>query len=139
MECSERSRTCRDGWSRGWQNASRGFLCRLLVVSLALLLLPGCSVLDHFQKKRRAAAQKKAAQQPKVPQLVGTIVLVSVDGNFVLIDNESRPSPAMGALVRSQPGGAAASELRVTEIRRRPFVIADIVSGSPQKGDPVFQ
>lgn len=120
----------------------RGVARRFFSLALLLLLLPGCSIFKIGQEKRRVAAQKERAAARKIPQLVGTIVLVSEEGKFVLIDNESRPSPAMGTVLGTGgegPSTAETVELRVTEIRKRPFVIADIVRGQPQKGDRVFE
>lgn len=113
-----------------------------LTIALTVFLLPGCSAIKGGREKRRLAAQKKVPRPPKAPQLVGTIVLVSLEGNFVLIDNESRPSPTMGTVLRTgtektatpeavgaDPGTPVATpetvELRVTEVRKRPFVTAD--------------
>jgi hypothetical protein len=123
---------------RGWRAGARS----VLIIVLTVFLLPGCGISKAGREKRRLAAQKKATPPPKAPQLVGTIVLVSLEGNFVLIDNESRPSPAMGTALRTgkeEIASAEIVELKVTEIRKRPFVIADIVRGHPQKGDLVFE
>jgi hypothetical protein len=121
---------------------NRGVARHFLVLALLLLLFPGCSIFKKGQEKRRLAAQKERAAARKIPKLVGTIVLVSEEGKFVLIDNESRPSPAMGTILGTGGEGPSTPEtveLRVTEIRKRPFVIADIVRGQPQKGDRVFE
>jgi cbb3-type cytochrome oxidase subunit 3 len=110
-----------------------------LTIALTLLLLPGCAFLRWQKEKRRAAEEKRLAEMPKVPQLVGAITLVNADGGFVLIDSGSAPSPPVGTVIKSRTAGVESGELRVTEVRKRPFVIADIIKGTPQKGDPVFQ
>jgi hypothetical protein len=115
----------------------------LLTIAATVLVLPGCSLLRKWdqkhQEKRRAAEEKRLAVMPKRPQLAGTITLVNPEGGFVLIDSGSAPSPPVGTVIKCQSAGVVSGELRVTEVRRRPFVIADIVKGTPQKGDPVFQ
>ncbi len=90
-------------------------------------------------EKRRAAEEKRLAGIPKVPHFVGTITLVNADESFVLIDTGSAPGPLVGSSITSRTAGSDSGELRVTEVRRNPFVIADIVKGKPQKGDAVFQ
>src|SRR5438067_233000 len=102
-----------------------------LAIALTLLLLPGCALLRKQKEKRRAAEEKRLAALPKVPQLVGTITLVNAEGGFALIDTGSAPSPPVGAVITSRTAGADSGELRVTAVRRHPFVIADIVKGKP--------
>jgi hypothetical protein len=64
---------------------------------------------------------------------------VSEEPSFVLIDNGSLPAPAAGTVLTINTPGSAPVELRVTQIQKPPFVVADIVKGTPKKGDPVFQ
>jgi hypothetical protein len=109
---------------------------RLLSALLAVIvLLPGCGLLHwpHWGKKPPRA-------EAKIPRLVGTVTMVSDEPTFVLIDNGSLPAPAAGTLltINGPPGGAPV-ELKVTAIRKPPFVVADIVKGTPKKGDQVFQ
>jgi len=111
----------------------------LLIVALCGALFPGCALLRKFKRKRLppAAAMVKVARPT---QLIGTIVLVNTEGAFVLVDGGSRPNPTVGTPAESRSmDGTASAQLKVTEIRKRPFVIADIVSGTPVKGDEVFQ
>ena len=70
---------------------------------------------------------------------MGTVVLVSDEPSFVLIDNGSLPPPAVGTVLAINYQGNARVELKVTSIRKPPFVVADIVKGTPKKGDRVFQ
>lgn len=110
-------------------------IARLLFISaLAVTLLPGCSVLNILKRKRRPAKQEEAK-----PVQIGTITLVNPEASFVLIDTGYRMSPAMGETLESRAPDGSTAQLRVTEIRKRPFVIADIVSGIPGKDDLVFQ
>lgn len=76
---------------------------------------------------------------PVVPILVGIITLVDEEGRFVLIDGGISPNPAPGAVLKSRPVSGEAAELKAVAIRKRPFAIADVVKGTPQVGDQVFQ
>ena len=103
---------------------------------MALLLdLSGCA----WWRGRSERRSRKHADVPGTPRLVGTIALVNVDQGFVLIDNGSQFAPATGAALKSFSGKAESGVLTVGSVRRRPFVIADIVKGAPQKGDSVYQ
>jgi hypothetical protein len=113
---------------------------RLAIVCMSLAvgcMQPGCAAM-----KKRAEARKKAAEErkrKKEPQLIGVIALVNSEGRFVLIDSGTNPAPNTEGILKSKTGGVESAELRVSEIRRPPFVIADIVKGTPIKGDMVFQ
>ena len=73
------------------------------------------------------------------PLLVGSITLVNTDGNFVLIDGGATPGPLPGAVLKTRTAAGESGELKAGDVRRRPFAIADIVKGTPQVGDQVFQ
>src|SRR5690348_3965707 len=69
------------------------FLSALLA---AILLLPGCALLPwnlSFRKKKPPRAIARFSQA------VGTVVLVSEDPSFVLIDNGPLPPPAPGTVL----------------------------------------
>ena len=70
---------------------------------------------------------------------IGSISLINTEASFVLIDNGYRMAPVMGDMLESRAPDGSTTQLRVTDIRKRPFVIADIVNGIPGKGDLVFQ
>ncbi len=83
---------------------------------------------------------KKAKRQPEAqPFFVGTITVVNEDGHFVLIDSGASPGPMPGAVLKSRTPAGESGELKVGEIRRRPFAIADVLKGTPHVGDQVFQ
>ena len=104
----------------------------LLVLGLAMTLFPGCALL----KKLRG--REAPTQRTRPVQLIGKVVLVNTEGNFVLIDNGQNPSPGLGAVVQCRMSDGTVAELQVTEIRKRPFVIADVLSGVPLKEAQVF-
>jgi hypothetical protein len=102
----------------------------------ALALLSGCGGLHLNWPFKRKKPPRAIA---KFSQLIGTVVLVSEEPSFVLIDNGSLPPPAAGTVLAINFQGSAPVELKVTSIRKPPFVVADIVKGTPKKGDQVFQ
>jgi hypothetical protein len=115
-------------------------LPRFCVFLLCLALLPGCALFKkRSSAKQRAANEKALAEARKRPLLVGRIVLVNPTDRFVLIDAATAPAARVGATWRAYSEGALSAELRATDVRRRPWVIADIVSGEPQTGDTVMQ
>ena len=105
-----------------------------LVLAAAIILLPGCSLFHVWPGKK-----KPPRAVAKTPQLVGTVTLVNEEDSFVLIDNGSLPSPSPGSVLKCNTAGTTSAEVRVTPIHKPPFVIADIIKGSPKKGDQVFQ
>jgi hypothetical protein len=111
---------------------------RFFAASLvAAVLLSGCGVLHLnllFWKKN-----KPPRAIAKFSQFVGAVVLVSEEPSFVLIDNGSLPAPAAGTVLAINYQGSAPVILKVTPIRKPPFVVADIVKGTPKKGDQVFE
>lgn len=109
----------------------------LLPLTLALLIgveLAGCAAL-----RGRQSAKRSNQPVPAVPILVGTITLVNEEGRYVLIDSGMSPSPLAGAVLKSRRAETESGELKAGAIRKRPFAIADVVKGTPQVGDQVFQ
>jgi hypothetical protein len=104
---------------------------RLVFALLIVTQLSGCALPRRRPKAKRAT--------PAAPLLVGTITLVNEDGHFVLIDSGMSPSPIPGAVLQSRAANGESGELKAGAIRRRPFAIADVIKGTPQVGDQVFQ
>lgn len=73
----------------------------------------------------------------KLDQVIGTVSMVDLENSFVLIDNGTLPSPNGGTILKIH--GGVPVELRVTQIQKPPYVVADIVKGTPKKGDQVYQ
>ena len=94
--------------------------------------ISGCTLLRPRPRKATRAPVAK-------PLFVGTITLVNEDGHFVLIDSGMSPGPMPGAVLKSGTPAGESGELKAGEVRRRPFAIADVVKGTPQVGDRVFQ
>ena len=74
-----------------------------------------------------------------VPHLVGTVELVNEPLGFVLIDAGSLYLPGAGKALKCFSNGTESGVLTVSPERKGPFVTADIVKGSPHKGDQVFE
>jgi hypothetical protein len=108
-------------------------ILRALLCASLLLVLPGC--IWPFKGRSKKAA--KVYQPQSIA--IGTITLVNGDGKFVLVDNGSLPVPPVGGMLKCYPPGVESptAELVATDVRRRPFTIADIREGTPQKGDRV--
>ena len=127
-------------WRAAISALRRGAAVRWVVSCLWLVIAcaqPGCAGM-----KKRAEARKKAAAErnrKSEPRLIGVVKLVNSDGGFVLIDSGTNPAPNSQGNLKCMSGAVETAELRVSEIRRHPFVIADIVKGAPNKGDLVYQ
>ena len=74
------------------------------------------------------------------PKPVGTILLVNAEGGFVLIDaHPAGGCQNAGTALKCIRDGADSGILAVSGERQGSHVIADIVTGTPKKGDQVFQ
>ncbi len=98
---------------------------------LAILLTSGCALL---RKRSRPKPAQTAA-----PRFVGTIAMVNEDERFVLIDTDYATVSDTGTPLKSFTGDTESGSLRMSPERRRPFFAADVVAGSPKKGDRVLQ
>jgi hypothetical protein len=122
--------------------ASFGRMAAHRFVTISILfavacMQPGCAALrKRAEARRKAAAERNRNAEPR---LIGIIKLVNMDSGFVLIDSGTNPAPSSDATLKCKSGEVESAELRVSEIRRPPFVIADIVKGTPNKGDFVYQ
>ena len=73
------------------------------------------------------------------PKRVGRIAMVNVEGGFVLVDSDAWSPPVAGTALKSIRDGVETGVVAVGKEQRGAFVTADIVKGSPQRGDDVFQ
>jgi hypothetical protein len=108
-----------------------------LLVGACLLGGTGCATMKklHLFPQRKADAVTKAP----APRQVGIITLVNETDHFVLIDTATAPPPAAGTALKTFTGTVESGVVTVGAVSHRPFVVADIVSGAPQKGDTVFE
>lgn len=76
---------------------------------------------------------------PREPRLAGHIVMVNSDAKFVLIESDVWTAPPEGTALKCMRYGAETAILTISPERRGTYIVADIVKGSPQRGDEVFQ
>jgi hypothetical protein len=115
----------------------------LIGVGLFIALAAGCA--RNSEKKKAAAikppdtgalAQKKASAETWQPRL-GKILIVKDKLEFVLIDIGTAPAPVAGTILLAYTEANPSAELAVSSFQKRPYLIADIVSGMPKAGDAV--
>ncbi|MEO6741042.1 MAG: hypothetical protein ABIP20_12370 [Chthoniobacteraceae bacterium] len=70
---------------------------------------------------------------------IGTILLVNAVSGFVLIETHGWAQPDAGMALKCIRDGADSGILIVSGERQGSHVIADITTGTPRKGDQVFQ
>lgn len=109
------------------------------VLAVALISVQGCTLLSLPGRLWPFGKKKPPRATLKVDQLMGSITMVNEDASFVLIDSGTLPSPAVGTILKTHSADALPVQLRVTQIRKPPFYVADIVKGMPKKGEQVFQ
>ena len=112
---------------------------RVSTVLLAGVLLSGCGWMPWSGGRRRAAAELAVAGSRRAALVVGRVSLVNEGERFALIEENMVQAPAAGTMLRIYSGNSLSAELRATGVRRRPFLVADLVSGMPAKGDMVVQ
>ena len=102
---------------------------------MAFASLSGCASFHH--KKKPAVAVEAPA--PAAPQLVGTVTLVREDHQFVLIQTSPLFTPDVGQALKCMSNGQETAILTVSPERSHPFITADVVRGTPRRGDEVYQ
>ena len=96
--------------------------------------------------------QKPAAARPTIisfppasdgtkrePRLIGHVAMVNTLGNFVLLECDAFAAPSAGTAVKCLRYGAESAILTIGTERRSALVVADIVKGTPARGDEVYQ
>lgn len=115
----------------------------LIGMGLFMALAAGCA--KNSEKKKAAAikppdtgalAQKNSSAEAWQPRL-GKILVVKDKLEFVLIDIGTAPAPAAGTILLAYTEANPSAELAVSSFQKRPYLIADIVSGVPRAGDTV--
>ena len=100
---------------------------------MCLCTCAGCSI-GRWHKPA-----KPAAAAAPVHNMVGTIVSVNETGNYVLIDTGGVVTATKGTALKCFEGEQQTAILTVSPEQRPPFMIADIVQGTPKNGDRVMQ
>jgi hypothetical protein len=104
----------------------RAFHLSTPVIILSVALLAGC-------------AKDQPPSGPTPPRRIGAVAAVNTATRFVVIDVGTLFSPPAGATLKTYRARTETSTLTVTPERKRPFIVADIVKGDPEKGDLVYQ
>ena len=108
-------------------------------VCALVALTPGCALL-HRQRKPVPRAEAVVPVEVRQPlQRLGMVALVNEEERFVLIDSGALPTPSTGALLASYSGPTLSAQLKASAVRRRPFVVADVLEGAPRVGDDIFE
>jgi len=110
-----------------------------LLLGAGLFAAASCATMKklHLLPQHTSKAESKAPAP--MPRRVGTVTLVNDADQFVLIDTAMAPAPAAGTALKTFTGEVESGVVTVGSVSRRPLVVADIVSGTPRKGDAVFE
>lgn len=102
---------------------------RTAIRSMAILALAGALPACAFKKK--------PPETPSIftPQPIGTVRMVNSQEQFALIETNAPVAP--GRILRSRNELTETATLRTTPHRDHPFLIADIVEGTPSPGDRI--
>ena len=122
---------------------------RTLLATIACCILPACAMPELPKwAKRKPVPKAMPVRFPKANEAdaatgkrkpIGTILLVNAEAGFVLIETHGRTQPEAGMALKCIRDGADSGVLIVSGERQGSHVIADITTGTPRKGDQVFQ
>jgi hypothetical protein len=112
-------------------------LVHLLLLLCCSIGFPACSALRHLRSPESKALRATAVRPS--PERVGVITLVNERDRFVVVDVGQVGVPASGTALKAFRDKTETAVLAVGDVRRRPFIVGDIVSGDPKKGDEVFK
>lgn len=121
-------------------------LLSLIVAFVVCAGLPGCSSGDKKAGEEDApvVVPTPTPRPPGSYEKLGEVVLVNEVAGFVLVD-VGLYVPLDGEALKAFAEGVLPAEtgetavLAVSAERARPFVVADIVAGTPSKGDLVYR
>jgi hypothetical protein len=94
---------------------------------------------NPFASLSNLLPKKKSPPAPVASPVdwAGEIRMVNVAENFVLVESHSAASAVPGEKYTAIRDGRETGVVRMTPLRNPPFLIADIVSGSPNPGDKI--
>lgn len=119
-------------------------LFRFAMALICCALLGGC----FTPKWKKNAPRPKIVGFPRTnisdgtkgePRLIGHVAMVNPKDGFVLVDCDLWAVPDPGTALKCFRYGAETGILNSGKEKRGSQVVADIVRGSPQRGDEVFQ
>jgi hypothetical protein len=111
-------------------------LALAVAVACGFILPAGCAFRKNTGKRDTGTAPTDAAP---APQRVGTVAVVNDDLHFVLVDVGSLYFPTAGTALKCFSSGTETGILAVNPEKERPFIVADIIRGTPRVGDVVEQ
>jgi hypothetical protein len=114
-----------------------------LLLAICCAGIAGCGTLrggKRTSKDSSPEAQAPRAVAVKLPPVrVGIVTLVNEQDRFVIVDVGKADVPPSGTALKTFRDRVETGALAVGDVRRRPFIVGDIVKGAPQKGDEVFK
>src|SRR4051794_14790676 len=119
-------------------------LFRVLIAATMAIAVSGCFGI----RPKEIAPKPKIVGFPKgnisdgskrEPRLIGKVAMVNDDEHFVLVLWDAGTAPAAGTALKCLKNGLETGVVNVTNERRGAYVTADIVTGSPKRGDQAFQ
>ncbi|MEQ1852417.1 MAG: hypothetical protein ABMA01_12595, partial [Chthoniobacteraceae bacterium] len=118
-------------------------IARIIPAVVVLAALPSCAwpwkkEIPRAQPIRFPSADATDTAHPKKPRQVGTILMVNTEGNFVLIDSSGWTAPEPGTALKCFRDGTETGVIAVGSERQGTRMAADVVTGTPRKGDGVF-
>lgn len=116
-----------------------GAWSRALLLCLSAWALVGCGTTKELPEYQGSSpGAENARRRPLRPSTVGKVSLVNQDDKFVLIELQSNRVPSAGTPLQAFSGQMRSATLKVSKERKPPFLIADIVSGTPLQNDVVM-
>jgi len=82
--------------------------------------------------------KKPGPPQAHPPQWAGVVRMVNSGEKFVLIESQNPGAAQPGTIYLATNNGSETASLRMTSLKESPFLIADIVSGSPSAGNKIY-
>ncbi len=117
---------------------SRLFLGSLLVCAVMVGCASGKSAKRPAKRDAEPLADQKATPAGGAwRQSIGKVILVNERMGFVLVDIGTAPAPAAGTPLQSYLQSEPTANMSVSVYQRRPYLIADVVGGTPRVGDSV--
>ncbi|MFP6872805.1 MAG: hypothetical protein VCA55_04780 [Verrucomicrobiales bacterium] len=97
----------------------------------------GCETLRNSENRRDAAVRGVISELKT--KVVGSICMTREELGFVLIKASSKRLPEGCKLeIKRYGSSTVVAELLVSPEKKKGFIVADILSGHPQKGDLAF-
>ena len=110
------------------------------VTSCAIPKLPKWAQRKQVPKAVPIRFPKEDPSDPKGKRRqIGKILLVNSEAGFVLVEIRGAAPPEPGLALKCTRDGADSGILTVSGERQGLHIIADVVTGKPQKGDLVFK